>query len=386
MCAALGLDPVDDQSNRSPAIRRNRIRHELLPLAADIAARDVAPILARTADLLRDEQRLLDALAAALDPTDARPLAAADPALARRAVRRWLTVDGYPPDAAAIERVLAVARGDADGVRAAGRAPGRTVRQRFRIIRRRRTSIIPRNAATARSLQPEPLMPPKLRGKWALGITPRHFTWILKDKLAICERPGGYGDSHRRVRRQEEIIWIRENGFNYVISIIQAPHNLHNYEELNLPYRHRPFKADDRDAWLRAFYREIDDLIRNGHEADRARRGARRPARGHHGRLHPLGRPRRGFDQGDRDHRAPHRPPARPVRPRRHHDRRRAAAVSGLTPRARRLAPLRPRPPASTGAYRSSGYTLQVRGIASSGTGSTARSKRGPGRTSKCRW
>ena len=109
-------------------------------------------------------------------------------------------------------------------------------------------------------------MPPKLRGKWALGITPRHFTWILKDKLAICERPGGYGDNHRRVRRQEEIIWIRENGFSYVISIIQAPHNLHNYEELNLPYRHRPFKADDRDAWLRAFYREIDDLMRNGHK------------------------------------------------------------------------------------------------------------------------
>ena len=109
-------------------------------------------------------------------------------------------------------------------------------------------------------------MPPKLRGKWALGITPRHFTWILKDKLAICERPGGYGDNHRRVRRQEEIIWIRENGFSYVISIIQAPHNLHNYEELNLPYKHRPYKADDRDAWLRAFYREVDDLLRNGHK------------------------------------------------------------------------------------------------------------------------
>ncbi len=107
-------------------------------------------------------------------------------------------------------------------------------------------------------------MPPKLRGKWALGITPRHFTWILKDKLAICERPGGYGDSHRRVRRQEEIIWIRENGFNYVISIIQAPHNLHNYDELTLPYRHRPFKADDLEPWLRSFYREIDDLMKAG--------------------------------------------------------------------------------------------------------------------------
>ena len=107
-------------------------------------------------------------------------------------------------------------------------------------------------------------MPPKLRGKWALGITPRHFTWILKDKLAICERPGGYGDNHRRVRRQEEIIWIRENGFSFVFSIIQAPHNLHNYEELNMPYRHRPLKTDDLENWLRSFYRELDELLRAG--------------------------------------------------------------------------------------------------------------------------
>jgi len=107
-------------------------------------------------------------------------------------------------------------------------------------------------------------MTPKLRGKWALGIEPRNFTWILKDKLAICERPGGFGDNHRRVRRQEEIIWIRENGFNYVVSIIQAPHNLHNYEELSMPYRHRPMRTDDLDAWLRSFYTEIDDLVRAG--------------------------------------------------------------------------------------------------------------------------
>jgi hypothetical protein len=66
------------------------------------------------------------------------------------------------------------------------------------------------------------------------------------------------------VRRQEEIIWIRENGFNYVISIIQAPHNLHNYDELTMPYRHRPFKADELEPWLRSFYREIDDLMKAG--------------------------------------------------------------------------------------------------------------------------
>jgi hypothetical protein len=107
-------------------------------------------------------------------------------------------------------------------------------------------------------------MPSKLRGKWALGITPRHFTWILRDKLAICERPGGYGSNHRRVRRQEEIIWIRENGFNYVISIIQAPHNLHNYEELGVAYRHRPLRTDNLELWLPAFYSELDDLLRAG--------------------------------------------------------------------------------------------------------------------------
>ena len=101
-------------------------------------------------------------------------------------------------------------------------------------------------------------MPPKLRGKWALGITPRNFTWILKDRLAVCERPGGYGDNHRRVRRQEEIIWIRENHFGCVVSIITAPHNLHNYDELNLPYIHRPLTgADDIDPWLRSFYTEL---------------------------------------------------------------------------------------------------------------------------------
>lgn len=107
-------------------------------------------------------------------------------------------------------------------------------------------------------------MATRLRGRWALGITPRNFTWILKDKVAICERPGGYGPNHRRVRRQEEIIWIRENGFGCVISIIPAPHNLHNYDELGVTARHRPFNAEDTDPWLRNFYRELHELLRNG--------------------------------------------------------------------------------------------------------------------------
>ena len=108
-------------------------------------------------------------------------------------------------------------------------------------------------------------MPPKLRGKWALGIKPRNFTWVIKDHLAICERPGGYGDNHRRVRRQEEIIWLRENHFDLLVSIIAAPHNLHAYEELNLPYLHRPLAGtDDLSSFLRSFYRELRSLMASG--------------------------------------------------------------------------------------------------------------------------
>lgn len=111
--AESGLRVVHDPSNDSPAHTRNRVRHEVLALLDDVAGRDVVPLLVRTADLLRADDGVLDRLAAAVDPTDACQLAAADPALARRAVRRWLSVAGYPPDAASVERVLSVARGEA---------------------------------------------------------------------------------------------------------------------------------------------------------------------------------------------------------------------------------------------------------------------------------
>lgn len=114
LCAALGLEVVHDPSNSDPRHLRNRVRHELLPSMQQLAQRDLVPILARQADLARDESDLLDELAAAIDPTDAKALAAAPSALARRAVRRWISGE-HPPDAATVERVLAVARGEATG-------------------------------------------------------------------------------------------------------------------------------------------------------------------------------------------------------------------------------------------------------------------------------
>ncbi|MDE0803569.1 MAG: hypothetical protein OSA99_09625 [Acidimicrobiales bacterium] len=104
-----------------------------------------------------------------------------------------------------------------------------------------------------------------MRGKWAAGITPRHFTWIIQDRLAVCERPGGYGANHRKVRRQEEIIWLREQAFTSVISLVESSHNLHNYDELGVSWRHRPFSSsDDQAGFLIRLFPELRQLLLDG--------------------------------------------------------------------------------------------------------------------------
>ncbi len=120
LCGRLGLEVADDPTNTDPRFRRNRIRHELLPLLDDIAARDITVLLNRTATLLRDDDRLLDELAAAIDPTAIDELVAAPAPLAARAIRRWLERDGYPPDAAGVGRVMAVASGESTACEVTG--------------------------------------------------------------------------------------------------------------------------------------------------------------------------------------------------------------------------------------------------------------------------
>jgi hypothetical protein len=104
-----------------------------------------------------------------------------------------------------------------------------------------------------------------MRGKWAAGIAPRNFAWIVKDRLAISERPGGYARSHRPVRRQEEIIWIREQGFARVVSLLPSPHNLHAYEELGVASEHIPLALhDDPRPVLAELYPKLAKWMANG--------------------------------------------------------------------------------------------------------------------------
>ncbi|MFZ9911844.1 MAG: tRNA lysidine(34) synthetase, partial [Ilumatobacteraceae bacterium] len=125
LCAELGVTPAHDSMNDDLRFQRVRIRKEVVPLLVDIAKRDVVDVLARQAAILRDDDDVLEELAAMIDPTDARDISAAPLPLARRAIRQWLS-NPKPPDLATVERVLAVARGEANACDVGG---GRSVRR-----------------------------------------------------------------------------------------------------------------------------------------------------------------------------------------------------------------------------------------------------------------
>jgi tRNA(Ile)-lysidine synthase len=100
-CADAGLPVWDDPWNADPAYTRVRLRSEVLPLLEDVLGGGVAPALARTAALLREDLDALDDLAAAqldaLAPDDGLPVgpvAALPAALRRRVLRGWLRAAG----------------------------------------------------------------------------------------------------------------------------------------------------------------------------------------------------------------------------------------------------------------------------------------------------
>lgn len=106
---------------------------------------------------------------------------------------------------------------------------------------------------------------PDVKNKWARGIPPRFFCWIIKGQLALSERPGGYARNHRKVRRHEEILWLRGEGFTRIVSLLPSPHNLHAYDELEIAWTHLPFgPQDDPVTVLPDLYRNLRNAIGGG--------------------------------------------------------------------------------------------------------------------------
>lgn len=94
------------------------------------------------------------------------------------------------------------------------------------------------------------------------GLEPRGFTWVISGRLAVSERVGGHGFQHRRVRREEEISWLRANGFTAVLSLLPGNQNLAAYRAAGLAASHEPLvdlepaSAERVFSTLRAVLRE----------------------------------------------------------------------------------------------------------------------------------
>jgi tRNA(Ile)-lysidine synthase len=146
-CAEQGLPVWEDPWNTDPAYTRVRLRTEVVPLLEDVLGGGVAPALARTAAMLREDLDALDDLAAAelsrlaggesppAGPVPAREVAALPVALRRRVLRGWLRGAGVPDlqavHLAAVDALLTRWRGqgrvDLPGGAGVVRASGRLV-------------------------------------------------------------------------------------------------------------------------------------------------------------------------------------------------------------------------------------------------------------------
>jgi tRNA(Ile)-lysidine synthase len=103
VCAELGLNPWQDPHNADRRFRRVRVRETVLPTLEAELGPGVAEALARTAELVRDDNELLDRLATeasriegmgGTDTLDCSALQAQPPALRRRIIRLWLLTHG----------------------------------------------------------------------------------------------------------------------------------------------------------------------------------------------------------------------------------------------------------------------------------------------------
>jgi tRNA(Ile)-lysidine synthase len=121
VCASLQLGVWADPMNADVRThRRAAVRHEVIPALVSALGPGAVPALARTADLLRADADLLDALAAdllaasTLEETalelqlDVDRLAAAPPALRARALRAATIAVGSPPAAVGAVHVAAL--------------------------------------------------------------------------------------------------------------------------------------------------------------------------------------------------------------------------------------------------------------------------------------
>ncbi len=93
------------------------------------------------------------------------------------------------------------------------------------------------------------------------GLKPNDFNWIIEGKLAVSECIGGGGLTPRKIRREEEIQWIKSQGINAIFSLLDSDFNLKNYQEVGFRTYHYPLADDVPKESLNIIFEAIKEAL-----------------------------------------------------------------------------------------------------------------------------
>ena len=77
-------------------------------------------------------------------------------------------------------------------------------------------------------------------------MEPKRYAWIVPGRLAVAERPGRGGRSHRRALRAGELEWWRAQGVATIVSAMPTRHCLADYAEQGFTLRWHPLRDPEQ--------------------------------------------------------------------------------------------------------------------------------------------
>ena len=93
-------------------------------------------------------------------------------------------------------------------------------------------------------------------------MEPRIYAWIVPGRLAVAERPGGVGRSHRRELRFAEMEWWRSQGVVAIVSALRSRHALADYLEQGFLVRWHPLSdVEQARSEMAALVATVKELL-----------------------------------------------------------------------------------------------------------------------------
>ena len=93
------------------------------------------------------------------------------------------------------------------------------------------------------------------------GLKPNDFHWIIEGKLAVSECIGGGGLTSRKIRREEEVQWLKSNGINSIFSLLETDFNLTNYQEVGFRTYHFPLGENPPVESITVIFEAIKEAL-----------------------------------------------------------------------------------------------------------------------------